>query len=165
MTLIEDDFEFNFSGAMKAIKFDDGATYAATSIQPVDFLVEYADRYCFIEVKDPDNPAAVNVSAFFEKLKSGKLIRSLAGKYRDSLFARSFQNVASKKNEYVVLISMSELDEALLLTKQDELQKSIPLWHDSWERPSATACVILNVKQWKKYFGETSIRRVSGVPL
>ena len=162
MKLIEEDLEFDFSGAQNAIKFDDGTTYATTSIQAVDFVVEYADSYCFIEVKDPDNPATVNVAAFNEKLLSGKLIRSLAGKYRDSLFSRYFQNTVNKKIEYIVLLSMAQLDDALLLAKQDELQKSIPVQHVSWLAPSASACVVFNVKQWKKHFGDSSIRRLSG---
>jgi len=163
MKLVELDLEFDFIGALTASKFDDGTTHTSSSIQPVDFIVEYEDCYRFVEIKDPDEPDAVNVEAFREKLKSGRLIRSLAGKYRDSLFFRGFQDNHQKDIEYVVLLSMSSLDDALLLSKQDELQRSIPFSHKSWQRNSATACVILNMNQWKKRYGNESIRRLSDV--
>ena len=161
MKLQECDLEFDFSHALSAIKFDDGVTHAFSSIQPVDFIVEYDECFRFIEVKDPDAPGAANVAAFKDKLKSGKLIRSLAGKYRDSLFFRSFQDYPQKDIEYIVLLAMEALDEALLLAKQDELQRSIPLMHQAWQRNSACACVILNMAQWKKRYGDMSIRRLS----
>ena len=161
MKLKERDLEFDFTGASAALKFDDGTTHASSSIQPVDFVVENEDCYRFVEVKDPDEPDAANVLAFREKLKSGKLIRSLARKYRDSLFFRGFQGNPQKDVEYVVLLSMNALDDALLLAKQDELQRSIPVCHQSWQSKSATACVILNMNQWKKRYGDNSIRRLS----
>ena len=161
MKLTERDLEFDFSSAVSATKFDDGKTHASSSIQPVDFVIEYEECFRFVEIKDPDEPGAANVDAFREKLKSGKLIRSLAGKYRDSLFFRSFQTHPKKDVEYVVLLSMRLLDDALLLAKQDELQRSIPFSHQAWEGNSASACVILNMNQWKKRYGDASVRRLS----
>lgn len=161
MKLEERDLEFDFTGALAADKFDDGTTHASSSIQAVDFIIEYEDCYRFVEVKDPDEPGAVNVQAFRDKLRSGKLIRSLAAKYRDSLFFRAFQGYQSKDIEYVVLLSMAVLDDALLLVKQDELRRSIPFNHPLWQHSSASACVILNLNQWKRRYGDESIRRLS----
>ena len=161
MKLQERDLEFDFNGAVSAIKFDDGKTHATSSIQPVDFVIEFEDCFRFVEVKDPDEPGAANIDAFRDKLKSGKLIRSLAGKYRDSLFFRRFQADTQKDVEYVVLLSMGTLDDALLLAKQDELQRSIPFSHQTWQGNSATVCVILNMNQWKKRYGQKSVRRLS----
>lgn len=161
MRLQERDLEFDFDGALAAINFDDGITHSSSSIQPVDFVIEYEKCYRFVEVKDPDEPGAVNIEAFRKKLKSGQLIRSLAGKYRDSLFFRSLQGNPRKDVEYVVLLSMSALDDALLLAKQDDLLRSIPFSHQSWQCNSAAVCVILNMKQWKKRYGEHSIHRMS----
>jgi len=161
MKLQEGDLDFTFDGAISAIKFDDGITLATSSIQPVDFVIEYANLYRFVEVKDPDIPGAVNVEAFREKLKSGKLIQSLAGKYRDSQFFHRFQGKSDKDVEYVVLLSMNVLDDALLLTKQDELKRSIPICHKSWPCDSASCCVILNINQWKRLYGEDAVRRRS----
>lgn len=159
--LTERDLEFDFTDALNAQKFDDGITHASSSIQPVDFIVEYAHCYRYIEVKDPDEPGAANVTAFKEKMKSGQLIRSLAGKFRDSLFFQTFLENEEKNVEYIVLLSMKTMDAALLLAKQDELRRSIPYMHPKWQRNAATVCVILNIAQWEKRFGEASIRRLS----
>lgn len=159
--LIEIDLEFDFSDAINAFQFDDDTYHGGSTVQRVDFIAEYEDCYRFVEVKDPDVPGAANVQGFVDKFKSGKLIQSLAGKYRDTLFFRTIQSKADKKIEYIVLLSMSSLDIPLLLAKQDELHKSIPFEHGQWPNKSASACVILNMQQWKKRFGENSVRRIS----
>lgn len=162
--LSERDLEFDFSGATKAIKFDDGVSHAKSSVQPVDFIVEHADRYTFIEIKDPDEPGAANVEAFREKLKSGILVRSLAGKFRDSLFFRVIQCVEKKPVEYIVLLSMAVLTDADLLSKTDQLKRSLPIGHSDWPENCATTCVVMNVRQWKRKFGDESLRRLSNTP-
>lgn len=161
MKLQERDLEFDFTGALDACKFDDGISHSSSSIQPVDFIVEYADCYRFIEVKDPDEPGASNIAGFIEKFKSGKLIRSLAGKYRDTQFFCSFQGKQQKEVEYIVLLCMGVLDDALLLAKQDELHRSIPITHENWKRTSTSVCAILNMQQWRKRYGADSVRRLS----
>jgi hypothetical protein len=160
MKLTEDDLEFDFDGALTVLKFDDG-THSASSVQPVDFIVEYTDHFLFIEVKDPDVPNPANLEAFRKKLSSGELIKNLARKYRDSRFFLSFQQNQTKEFKYVVLLSMQSLDDALLLSKQDELHRSIPLSHPSWQTNSATACAILNLAQWQKRYGVHSVCRLS----
>jgi hypothetical protein len=164
MTLRERDLEFSFEGAINAVKFDDGTTHASSSLQAVDFVVEYEDHFRFVEVKDPDEPGAVNVAAFREKFRSGQLIRSLAGKYRDSCFFLRLKDETPKDVEYIVLLSMSALDDAMLLAKQDELHRSIPFSHPAWPAAAARTCVIMSVSQWKRRFGDDSLRRLSEAP-
>ncbi len=159
--LTEIDLEFDFTDAIEAFQFDDDSYHSGSTMKRVDFIAEYEDCYRFIEVKDPDIPGATDTSGFIEKLKSGKLIQGLSGKYRDTLFFRTIQKKVDKKIEYIVLLSMSALDAPLLLAKQDELHRSIPFQHGDWEGNAAAACVILNLQQWKKRFGENSIRRLS----
>lgn len=165
MKVTENDLEFDFANALSAFKFDDGSTHESSSIQAVDFIIEYDDHYEFIEVKDPDKPGASDVPAFIGKLKSGELISKLAGKYRDSLFFRGFEENKNKEIQYIVLLSMSELDDAQLLTLHERLQKSIPFSHEKWKKNSASACVILNINQWKRRYGDESVRRLSEVVL
>jgi hypothetical protein len=160
-TVQEYDLEIAFPEANAVIHFDDPAYHGNSTMQRVDFIAEYDDRSVFVEIKDPDNPGAKNVTAFEQKLNSGKLVQSLSGKFRDTLFFRSIQGKDDLSVVYVVLLSMQKLEAALLLTKQDELKKSIPIRHADWARDCAASCIILNVKQWKKRFGEQSIRRVS----
>lgn len=160
-TVQEYDLEIAFPEAKAVIHFDDPAYHGNSTMQRVDFIAEYDDRSVFVEIKDPDNPAAKDLTAFKQKLNSGKLVQSLSGKFRDTLFFRSIQGKDDLSVVYVVLLSMQKLEAALLLTKQDELKKSIPIRHADWARDCAASCIVLNVKQWKKRFGEQSIRRVS----
>lgn len=162
MTKVQEiDLELTFPGARSVIHFDSDQYHGNSTIQRVDFIAEYENLHLYIEVKDPDNPIALNVSAFQEKMKSGKLIQSLAGKFRDTLFFRSIQGKVDQSVLYVVLISMQKLDNALLVAKQDELRRSIPLRHADWTRDCAASCIILNAEQWKKRFGDQSLRRIS----
>lgn len=162
-TVTEADLELTFAGAKAVIHFDDDTYHAGNTIKRVDFIVEYDDRHVFVEIKDPDIPAAINPAAFVEKLKSGELIQSLAGKFRDTLFFRSAQG---KSNidipvSYLVLLSMSSLESALLVSKQDELKRSIPIRHQHWKFDCAANCIILNFDHWRRNFGDNSIRRIS----
>lgn len=160
-TVQECDLELTFQGANRVIHFDDAAYHGASTAKRVDFIAEYEGRDIFVEIKDPDAPAAENAEAFEKKLKSGALVQSLSGKFRDTLFFRSIQGKGDREIIYIALISMEKLDSALLLAKQDELRKSIPLSHDDWERDCATSCIVLNVAQWKNKFGDQSLRRIS----
>lgn len=159
--LSENDLEFDFSPAIEAIVFDDDALHKTSTMKRVDFIAEFADRFVFLEIKDPDDPTAVNQNAFKQKLLTGNLIPDLAGKYRDSVWFRTLSGKANKPIHYVVLLSMASLDPALLLTKQDELKRSLPLTHTEWPDPCAQACAILNLEQYKRQFGANSVRRKS----
>ncbi|MGO7078403.1 hypothetical protein ACCT03_32020 [Rhizobium johnstonii] len=156
------DLEFSFPTANKVIPFDNNEYHSGSTIKRVDFIAEYDGKHIFIEIKDPDQPNANDVSSFIKKMKSGNLIQSLSGKFRDTLFFRSIQGNVDIDVIYIVLISMRILDPALLLAKQDELVRSIPIRHSDWARDCAANCIIMNVEQWKRMFGEHSIRRVSG---
>lgn len=159
--LAENDLAFDFSSAIEAIIFDDDALHSPSTIKRVDFIAEFNDRFVFIEVKDPDRPGAANPEAFKTKLLTGNLIPDLAGKYRDSYWFRSLSGKVTKPVHYVVLISMASLEPALLLAKQDELKRSLPIIHKDWSAPCAAGCAILNLDQYKKQFGTNSVRRLS----
>ncbi len=159
--LVENDLEFDFSSAMEAIIFDDDDLHNPSTMKRVDFIAEYADTFIFLEIKDPDTPDAANPEAFEKKLKTGNLIPDLAAKYRDSYWFRSHSGKATKPIYYVVLIAMASLEPALLLAKQDELKKSLPIIHKDWSASCAAGCVILNLEQYKKRFAADSVRRLS----
>ena len=159
--LTENDLEFDFGSALEAIVFDDDALHNPSTIKRVDFIAEFNDRFVFLEIKDPDHPGAANPEAFKTKLLTGNLIPDLAGKYRDSFWFRTLSGKATKPIHYVVLLSMASLDPALLLTKQDQLKRSLPITHTDWSAPCAAGCVILNLEQYKKQYGQNSVRRLS----
>ena len=160
-TVREFDLELTFSEAIAVVHFDDNQYHASSTAQRVDFIAEYDAHDLFIEIKDPDIPTAQNPAAFVGKLNSGKLVQSLAGKFRDTLFFRSAQGKYDRKVLYLVLLTMNSLDSALLLAKQDELRKAIPIRHADWANDCAASCIILNFDQWKRKFGEHSLRRIS----
>lgn len=155
------DLLFDFEGALSQEAFDDEATFSETTIQPVDFIVDFEKHYVFVEVKDPDNPAAKNPQAILAKLKDGNLVFKLAGKYRDSRFFFEFQRRPLKPIQYVVLLSWSTLDSALLVSTTDRLKKAIPFSHPTHKAPCLDHCIILNLEQFKKRFGDRSVWRKS----
>lgn len=160
-TVRELDLELTFQEAKQVIHFDDAAYHGASTAKRVDFIAEYDGRDIFVEVKDPDDPSAKNPAAFEKKLQSGNLVQSLSGKFRDTRFFRSLQGKGDREIIYIALISMAKLEPALILAKQDELKRSIPLSHADWQRDCAASCIVLNVAQWKKQFGDQSLRRIS----
>lgn len=161
-TLQEEDLIFDFSFADNAEKFDDKKLHGKkSSMRKVDFIIEEANRFIFLEVKDPDIPGADNVEQFKKDLGDGSLIHDLARKYRDSLFFSMFRGPVDKPIDYIVLISMKSLDDALILNKIDALKREIPVSHKQWEETSANSCVILKLDAYKKKFGDESVWRAS----
>lgn len=161
-TLQEEDLIFDVTSAVRAEKFDDDAIHGTKStMKRVDFIIEEEDRVIFLEVKDPDRPGAVNPEKLKNDLQSGNLVPELAGKYRDSLLFASLRGGYGKPINYVVLISMEHLDNALILTKSDALCSAIPLSNRLWQEPSASSCVILKLSAYKQRFGDKSVWRAS----
>lgn len=160
ITLDEKDLRISLEKAMYGENFDRKEITLGTSLQPVDLIFELEDYYLFVEVKDPDIPNASNPKAFMDKLNSGKLIRKVVGKFRDTTFFKFNQSLVKKPIKYVLLLSMASLDPALILTKQEELRKSLPATHQCWEKN--ITCVILNIQKWQNLFGTDSIIRISG---
>lgn len=161
--LTELDLEFDFETAINAIQFDLDEIHGTSTAKRVDFIAEYDNCYRFIEVKDPDNPSATNPLAFVRKFQSENLVDSLAGKFRDSLFFRTLcaDNDTSKDIEYIVLLSCEAIEPAMMLAKQDILHRKIPIQHAQWTKASAVKCVLLNLSQYKRIYGEQSVRRIS----
>lgn len=156
----EIDLSFNFSNSIFAEKIDE-TLYSSTSLSLVDFFVsDQSNKYRLIEIKDPDIPTATNPNSFKSKLISGELITSLSRKIRDTIFLLSSQNKINNNNNisYIVLISMQILDPALILTKQDELRKKIPLGHTN---DIIKSCVILKVDAWNRRYPDDNITRLS----
>ncbi|MBH9740668.1 hypothetical protein [Vibrio navarrensis] len=162
--LAEEDLEFDFSDARQAFRFDcDDLHGASSKAQRVDFIAEYDDYYLFIEVKDPDNPGASNPEAFMAKLRNQKLEKSLAGKFRDTLFFRHLtsEHNQNKSIKYVVLLSCTAIEPAMLMAKRDLLYREIPLENPAWRNHRVADCILVNLQQYRDLFGENSVRRIS----
>lgn len=161
-TLQEEDLIFDISSSINAEKFDDNAIHGASStMKRIDFIIENKDNVIFLEIKDPDMPGAANPKKLKQDLQGGSLIPELAGKYRDSLLFTRLRGGFEKPINYVVLISMASLDDALILNKTDVLRSAIPISHEQWDQDCAYSCVILKLDAYKKAFGDGSVWRAS----
>ncbi|MDM8535486.1 hypothetical protein QUF70_01895 [Desulfobacterales bacterium HSG17] len=161
ITLDEQDLRISLENAVNGENFDRDEIKNGTSIQPVDLIFEFEKYYLFVEVKDPDVPGASNPEHFRKDLQTGKVIRKVAGKFRDTTFFRMNQGKNDKPIKYLFLLSMASLDPILLSNKQDELRKSLPAVHHFWE--SDITCMVINIQQWQRLFGTDSLTRISEI--
>lgn len=156
MTLTKGNIEFNFDTALGAIELGEAATQDHSNMDLVDFVVDYKNRYLFVAVLDHDTQTIRK-----KDLKSERLCENLARKYRDSVFFHIFGERESKEVEYAVLFTPKGIDPVLVVVLQDELKRRMPFSHPAWLRDSAVACTIMDMNQWKKRYGDDSVRYVN----
>lgn len=166
-TLVEADLEITLPAGAHGRKLDDSATHGLSHcMKAVDFVVELADKIYFIELKDPDNPAATPArrAKFLLKLTSGTLDADLQRKFRDSFLYEWASNRADKPIVYVVLLGMAALSPTDLLMRTESLKKQLPLSGPSgkaWPRPYVQGCAVMNLVAWNKQLGSMPVRRLS----
>lgn len=166
-TLIEADLEITLPEGAHGRKLDDPATHGLSHcMKAVDFVVELADKIYFVEMKDPDNPAATpdRRAAFIQKLSSGTLDADLKQKFRDSFLFEWASNRADKPIVYVVLLGMSSLSPTDLLMRTESLKKQLPLNGPAgkdWPRPFVAGCAVMNIAAWNQRLGSMPVRRLS----
>lgn len=134
-------------------------------MKAVDFIIEFADCYLFIEVKDPDqSPRPSAYAEFAEKFERGKMDDSLKYKYRDSFLYEWAAGRADKPVDYLVLVALESLDRAQLIARGDELQRVMPtgLPRDTaWKRPIVRKCGVFNIASWNENFPDFRVERVA----
>jgi len=83
----ESGYIFDFNNSVSACKADDQAYNDLTA---VDFVIETAEDFLFIEVKNADNEKATEKSrkAFFEDLHKPTFPYQVGGKFKDTLLRR-----------------------------------------------------------------------------
>ncbi|HOY84020.1 MAG: hypothetical protein LHW48_02145 [Candidatus Cloacimonetes bacterium] len=165
MDYIEKDLELFPESTLRVIKFDDPHTHGLTSfdMKAVDFILEYPDKYVYLELKDPDSPdsRAGGVRRFIADYKTGALKTKLSKKYRDTFIYRWAQNKADKPIHYYVLICWDFLDVPKYNLLTDSLKKHLPRRSEKWRRKFAEKCVVLSLTDWNKQFPDCIIRRRS----
>ena len=133
----------------------------------VDFVVEFADHYLFIEVKDPQQNPDTSVSdaiRYHEQLRRGEVIEDLKYKYRDSLLYEWADGRADKPVYFYVLIALNFLSEAGLLNSKNALERALPLagpGSSPWARPIVSGCGVFNIASWNRTFPDYPVRRLS----
>ena len=145
MTLLrEGDLEVEFVDANNGRKFDEeyGLSHC---MKAVDFIVEFDDRYLFIEFKDPQHPRATEESRneFVDGFKGGQLDYDLKYKFRDSFLYEWASGRAEKAIFYFVLIAVDDLSARDLSARTDALRRALPVFGpdlNPWTRPIVSGC-------------------------
>lgn len=166
---IEGAIQFLFANAMSARKFDEtGASGHRMSkcMKQVDCIVEFEDRYLFIEVKDPQGDRSHTEEenkAFVDRFKSGEIDHDLKYKYRDSFLYEWALNRAEKPIDYYVLFADETLDDALLGDRSTALEKQLPVrgpGDSAWPRPFVRGCGVFNIALWNKHLPDYPVTRI-----
>lgn len=163
--LTEGELEFDFPGAIQAVQFDDGGHGLSHCMKAVDFIVELADRYLFVEVKDPANSKATAEAqaGFVATLTSGALCKALTGKLRDSLLYRWAEDRLDKDVYYLVLLELPQPhDPAHYVTITDALKRDLPLNNvpASWTKPLVKGAAVLDMAKWNALGAYGAVKRV-----
>lgn len=164
--LTEGDLQITIPDAIIDRKFDNGTTHGLTHcMKAVDFIVEEADRFLFIEIKDPESQLSTvaNREQFSQDFFSGKIDESLKYKYRDSFLYEWAAKRLVKPVFYAVLIAIQALTEADLLARTDDLKRKLPLSGPSsgdWKRHIVAGCAVFNIETWNKNLPQYPIERI-----
>ena len=104
----EGDLEITIKNADRARKFDKQSVPKPGQMKAVDFVVEYPDRYLFIEFKDPQDPNSrrESLQTYIGDYLKEKLDADLIYKYRDSFLYEWAVGRADRDIYYFVLIAI-----------------------------------------------------------
>ena len=83
---VEGDLQISIDDALDARRFDGPGHGLSHCMKAVDFVVEFPERFMYIEFTDPDHPRTQydNRQKFMEDLTGRVLIEELRQKFRDS---------------------------------------------------------------------------------
>ncbi len=167
MTLLtEGDLQVSFKDASGGRKFDGDEHGLSHCMKAVDFIVEFDDRYLFIEFKDPQHPLSVsqNQEDFIQQFQSGLLDEDLKYKCRDTFLYEWASGRVDKPVNYLVLIALDTLTEAELTRKTEDLKAKLPILGPdghSWTRPFVSECAVFNIESWNRRFPRYQVERLS----
>ena len=164
MTLLtEGDLQISFSDASSGRKFDD--EYGLSDcMKAVDFIIEFSNRYWFIEFKDPQDPKIPIRHRNVQDFKQKNINNELKYKYRDSFLYEWASGKADKPIYYFVLLAIDSLASIELAARTDALKREIPVnGPDSipWVQPLITDCAVFNIRAWNRLFPMYPLKRLS----
>ena len=150
-----------------AHRFDDPDTHGLSHcMSAVDFVVELAESYLFIEIKDPQAPQVPEreTSRFHDRFVSEQLDEELKSKYRDSFLYEWASGRADKPIHYLVLIGLDFLTKVDLVRRTRALEEKLPLLGPeaiAWTRPIVESCSVFNISSWNERFPKYPVIRLS----
>ena len=162
----ERNLQVTVAGEVNAWKFDDEQTHRLSHcMKAVDFIVEFPDRYLFLEFKDPQHPDAAQAdrNRFIREFLGGELDEDLKYKYRDSFMYEWAAGRLDKPVHYLVLIADEGLTEAELTYRTDSLSRILPLNgpdSGSWTRQIVESCAVFNIESWNRAMPRFPVSRL-----
>jgi len=166
-----DGFSFNFTDALDAFVFDEKdsskPTFHGQPMKAVDIVVELADAYLYLEIKDFHDPAAYDItkSDAEEEMKTKRdgfkwLKNYLKYKYRDSYLYRYAEKKVEKPIHYICLLTF---ENALNTVMQKALVKELPVGRASrrWKQELVSSCQVVNLVKWNQHFPKWPVGRAS----
>ncbi len=167
-TLIERDLQITINDdVVNAHRFDDPDTHGLSHcMSAVDFLVELAESYLFIEIKDPQAPQVPGreTSRFHNRFISERIDEEFKSKYRDSFLYEWASGRADKPIHYLVLIGLDFLTKTELSRRTRTLEQKLPLLGPraiSWACPIVESCGVFNISSWNERFPKYPVTRLS----
>jgi hypothetical protein len=167
-----DGFTFNFIDAVNAFVFDEKdkskATFHGQPMKAVDILVELADAYLFIEIKNFEDAQAYDERKFSDDDDSKKkhdnfkwLKNYLKYKYRDSYLFRHAEEMVDKPIHYICLLNF---DNALNSIMEKKLKQELPIGKASrrWRRELVASCQVVNLEKWNRNFPKWPVLYIAG---
>lgn len=166
MTLTTDGYTFNFPNAIELFKFDEKdkskLRYHGAPMKGVDVVVEFQDKYLFIEVKDFHDQDEYNVLETpltkDDRDKKNKCLTHLKEilkyKLRDSFLYRNLEGKTDKPIHYICLLNFdSGLNLHLQKTLAHDLPVKIPkgVPNGRWGSHLAVSFQVLNFTSWNKF--------------
>ena len=151
------------AGVIAWRKFDGPDHGLSHCMQGVDFILEFPDRYQFIEIKDPQHPQSV-ADDYRQRLTAGRIDREFMYKYRDTFLYELASGRADKPIYYLMLIALTALKPADLIIRQREMQRKLPLSGPGgrqWERPIVSDCAVFNIAGWNRHFPDCQVQRIT----
>ena len=170
MTVFQErDLEITIPDGIHARRFDGDEHGLSHCMKAVDFVVELADSYLFIEFTDPQHPRApaANLEESIQDFQSGKLDEELKYKYRDAFLYEWASGRADKPIYYLVLVALDNLTSDDLDTRTDELKRKLPVQIPesvSWPRSLANSCAVFNIASWNRNLPQYPVTRRSDQP-
>ena len=160
----EGDLQITIRNADKARKFDEPTAHGVGFMKAVDFIVEFPDRYLYIEFKDPQDPGTpqAGLETFIEDFQNERIDTDLIYKYRDSFLYEWATGRADRQSYYIVLIAADSLTTADLDKRTQDLGRKLPVgMPNTWNRPIAAGCGVFNIATWNQQFPDLAVTRLS----
>jgi hypothetical protein len=166
MIVVSDGYQFDFTDAIEAFKFDetDSAlpTFHGAPMKAIDIIAEFPDVCLFVEVKEYDQPEEFDgfLTADKGKLDNFNWLKNyLKYKYRDSYLYRHAENMTDKPVHYLCLLNF---DDALNSVMRKNLRSELPVGKASrrWVRILAQSCQVLNLADWNRNFPKWPVQKI-----